>query len=176
MHLNPPNACLGVVARPTFDGFIIEHTSWSVEFWWTVGLQTVVLLLHFVLLEDTTYDRSAGKVGSRISTQASWLYKRFCTFCTCRTVPRQPSRSEFVSILPLPNIVLQIVDNLLIQFSLYKIPILIFFSPVTILSGIFEMINFGWAVMVNTLLAIFLQELPPQGYGFSPQQAAGCML
>ena len=36
------------------------------------------------------------------------------------------------------------------------------------------MINFGWAVLVSTLLGIFLQEKEPKGYGFTPQRAAGC--
>ena len=60
--------------------------------------------------------------------------------------------------------------------SFYVASFAIFFSPATILAGTFEMINFGWAITVNTLLAIYLQEPPPFGYGFSPQQNAACKL
>ena len=48
-----------------------------------------------------------------------------------------------------------------------------FFRPITILVGIFDMIKFGWGVMQNTVLPLYLQEPPSQGgYNFTPQQNA----
>lgn len=35
---------LGTVAGPTFGGFIVEHVSWTVEFWWTVALQGMIFV------------------------------------------------------------------------------------------------------------------------------------
>lgn len=35
----------GTVAGPTFGGFIVQHVSWTVEFWWTVALQAFIFIL-----------------------------------------------------------------------------------------------------------------------------------
>ena len=52
-------------------------------------------------------------------------------------------------------------------------PVKIFFSPVTILAGLFDMINFGWGVVQNTVLPLYLQKpAVAGGYGFTPQQNA----
>ena len=41
--------------------------------------------------------------------------------------------------------------------------------------GFYQLINFGWFVMVNTLLAIFLESpIEEGGYDFTPQQNAAC--
>ena len=42
----------------------------------------------------------------------------------------------------------------------------------TVLIGVFNLINFGWGVMINSLFSIFLQEPAPHSYGFTPQQNA----
>jgi MFS family permease len=36
---------LGTLAGPTLGGFIVQHVSWQVEFWWTIGLQGLVIIL-----------------------------------------------------------------------------------------------------------------------------------
>jgi MFS family permease len=36
---------LGTLAGPTFGGFIVQHVSWPAEFWWTIGLQALVIIL-----------------------------------------------------------------------------------------------------------------------------------
>lgn len=51
---------------------------------------------------------------------------------------------------------------------------LIGLSPVALLTGIYVMINFGWFVMINTLLTVFLQNPLEGGYAFTPQQNAAC--
>lgn len=51
---------LGTVAGPTFGGFIVEHVNWPVEFWWTVGLQGLALMLVVLFLEET---KSAAMEG-----------------------------------------------------------------------------------------------------------------
>ncbi|MCJ1459192.1 hypothetical protein MMC28_009569 [Mycoblastus sanguinarius] len=52
-------------------------------------------------------------------------------------------------------------------------PFAIGLSPVTLLAGTFQLLSFGWFVMINTLLTVFLQE-PEKlgGYGFTPQRNA----
>jgi hypothetical protein len=48
-------------------------------------------------------------------------------------------------------------------------------SPVGLLAGTYTFGFFGWFVSVNTLLTVFLQEPTEDGgYGFTPQQNAGC--
>jgi hypothetical protein len=48
-------------------------------------------------------------------------------------------------------------------------------TPVVILAGVFNLISFGWFVMINTLLTVFLEEpLKIGGYAFTPQQNAAC--
>ena len=52
-------------------------------------------------------------------------------------------------------------------------PFAIGLSPVTILAGSFQLLSFGWFVMINTLLTVFLQEPEKAGgYGFTPQRNA----
>jgi MFS family permease len=47
---------LGVVAGPTFGGYVVSRTSWPVQFWWTVGMNGFLIILILVLLENTEYD------------------------------------------------------------------------------------------------------------------------
>lgn len=68
----------GGVGGPTFDGFIIEHTNWPVEFWWIVGLQGVTALLAFLFLEETGYHRNGGKLWPQ--KPRSWIQDRLATF------------------------------------------------------------------------------------------------
>lgn len=87
---------LGVVAGPTFDGFIVEHTSWSVEFWWTIALQGIVLILVFSFLEETCFDRSKTILQKEVSRH-SFLVRRLLTFFSTKMVARTPSVSDVVS-------------------------------------------------------------------------------
>lgn len=141
---------LGTVAGPTFGGFIIQHVDWPVTFWWTVALNGVVILLVIGLVEETG---AAGKELPKLSK--GFIANRIATFLPGSRVVSRCSVAEFV--------------------HLYTSPVQIFFSPATILAGLFQLVAFGWFVMINTLLAIYL-ETPEEegGYGMTPQQNAAC--
>ena len=49
----------GTVAGPTFSALISANTAWPVEYWWTVGLLAVTIVLCFLTLEETgSYQQS----------------------------------------------------------------------------------------------------------------------
>ena len=90
---------LGTVAGPTFGGFIVEHVHWTVEFWWTVGLQGLMAVLVFLFLEETGYSR-AEKL-TYVPSHGSWLSKKVSTFLPGNKVVRTRSLSEIVRAIPL---------------------------------------------------------------------------
>ncbi|KAL8951240.1 MAG: hypothetical protein Q9222_002768 [Ikaeria aurantiellina] len=48
----------GVVVGPTLSGFIVGNASWTIQFWWSNGLELIIILLSLAFLEDTSYDRT----------------------------------------------------------------------------------------------------------------------
>jgi len=142
---------LGTVAGPTFGGFIISHDSWDVEFWWVVALLGLVAILSFFFLEETGFSRDGRVLYPQPAN--SFLRNRFDTF------------------FPGTKVVPRISGPELAKFAVA--PFLIGISPATILAGIFQMALFGFFVMINSLLSIFLQEpVMIGGYGFTPQRNA----
>ncbi|SLM41418.1 Major facilitator superfamily domain, general substrate transporter [Lasallia pustulata] len=142
---------LGTVAGPTFGGFVVQSSPWPIVFWWTVGLQALVAILVFCFLEETGFTRDSLRVYPVLPH--SFIPNRIYTFFPgTRVVPR-------VSVS---------------HVAWYAAtPFLIGVSPVGFLICFYQFIFFGWFVMVNTLLAVFLQEPPKHGgYGFSPLQTA----
>ena len=54
-------------------------------------------------------------------------------------------------------------------------PFVIAVSPVVIVVGVYSFVTFGFSVMINILLTVFLQTpVDKGGYGFSPLQNAAC--
>lgn len=51
------STAFGVIAAPTFGGFILGSQEWPVCFWWTVALLGIAALLVFFFLDETTFDR-----------------------------------------------------------------------------------------------------------------------
>ena len=77
----------GVVVGPTLSGFIVDSTSWTVQFWWSNGLEGVIIILSLVLLEDTYYNRTLMSEDSRKRWPDSFLANRVATFfCGSRVV------------------------------------------------------------------------------------------
>lgn len=65
------------------------------------------------------------------------------------------------------------IPNARHQIRSLTAPFAIGLSPVTLLAGSFQLLSFGWFVMINTLLTVFLEEPEKKGgYGFTPQQNA----
>lgn len=86
---------LGVLAGPTFSGFIVQHTRWPVEFWWGVASQGVAAILVFVFLEETGWTRD-GKAQYPKSPE-SWLQNRVATFLPGNKVVPFISAGQLVS-------------------------------------------------------------------------------
>ena len=81
----------GVVIGPTLSGFIVGSAPWSVQFWWTNGLELVIILLSVFALEDTFYDRGADVKGRRRELPNGFIANRMATFfCGHRTLPPIP--------------------------------------------------------------------------------------
>ena len=86
---------LGTVAGPTFGGFIVEHVDWPIEFWWTVGFQGLALILVFLFLEETGFDRDGGSAYS--ARPKPFIQNRVATFFLGVRVVPTTSRAELVS-------------------------------------------------------------------------------
>lgn len=135
----------------TLCGFIIHTAPWPTVFRWTIGAHGLTAVLVFLFLEDTTYPRD-GSTRTK-ETPHSWLSNRCATsFPGHRVVYRNADAYHG----PFDSIIIGL-------------------QPVTIMSGLFLLIAFGWAVATTTLLPVFL-EAPVNpagpgevaGYGFTP--------
>ncbi|MCJ1319887.1 hypothetical protein MMC15_005223 [Xylographa vitiligo] len=143
---------LGTAVGPTLGGFIVESAPWPNEFWWTVGLQGVVIILGFFFLEETGFNRGTEK-DIYPPKPDSFFANRIATFFPGTRVTPRKSVSEVA------------------RYALT--PILIGLSPVGFLAGAYTLGFFGWFVTINTLLTVFLQEpLKAGGYAFTPLQNA----
>ncbi|PNY27015.1 Polyamine transporter [Tolypocladium capitatum] len=141
---------LGVVVGPTFGGFIVATHPWPIQFWWTVGMNGLLILLIVLFLENTEYDRS----GRQPTAASDPLFRRRVKTHLYGSAAIEPvSLSQFFRIL----------GN---EF-------LIGLSPISILGGLVLLIDFGFATMSYILSILFL-ELPVSegGYGFNSNQAA----
>ena len=110
----------------TLSGYISAKAPWPVQIWWTVGAIGLVLLLFFLYMEDTTFDR-IGREEPK--TKQPFLQDRVATFLPGSVVVVQ-SQSY-----------LGFLDSIIIGLQ-----------PVSILGGLFLTLTFGWAVAVTTLL------------------------
>ena len=87
----------GVVVGPTLSGFISGSASWPVQFWWSNGLEAIIILLSFFLLEETYYDRSPKRDITPIGWPKNFVANRWATFlCGSRVLPKT-TMNEVVS-------------------------------------------------------------------------------
>ncbi|KAK5268368.1 hypothetical protein LTR96_006075 [Exophiala xenobiotica] len=144
---------LGTLAGPTFSGFVVGNgASWTIEYWYNVGLELFVVLLVFFCMEETGFSRPGKAQYPKRST--TFLGRAMDAYLF-----RQPS-------VPVGRSAGDIGKLALMPFR-------IGLHPVGILGGLFIMVVFGWSVGVNNLLAVFLQSpVEAGGYGFSPNQNA----
>jgi MFS family permease len=68
----------GASAGPTFSGFISANNSWTIEYWWSVGLLGATLILIFLTLEETGWDRTPG--AKNVVLSDNFLKNRIQTF------------------------------------------------------------------------------------------------
>lgn len=91
----------GVVVGPTLSGFIVGSTSWTVQFWWSNGLEAIIILLSLFFLEDTSYDRAAKGLEQSIVWPKSFWANRTSTFlCHPRIIPPVEAAESVRSPLP----------------------------------------------------------------------------
>lgn len=87
----------GVVVGPTLSGFIVNSTSWTVQFWWSNGLEGISIILTLALLEETYYDRTLVTGENRPRPSDKYFANRMTTsFCGSRIIP-SVSAAEIVS-------------------------------------------------------------------------------
>ena len=84
---------LGAVAGQSLGGFVIQHTSWAIQLWYTIAPQGVSLLLLFLFLEDTSFNRDGTH---NESTSRSWFSKRLASILPGLENKRPASLSEVV--------------------------------------------------------------------------------
>jgi MFS family permease len=68
----------GASAGPTFAGFVAAEAYWPVEYWWSVALTAFTIIIVFLFLEETNYDRSEDAVNR--TKPDSWIKDRLDTF------------------------------------------------------------------------------------------------
>ena len=88
------STAFGVIAAPTFGGFILGSQTWPVCFWWTVALTGIAALLVFFFLEDTTFDRLDPAINQRNTNYTS---SRFKTFFPGKQLKTSAHQESFVS-------------------------------------------------------------------------------
>ena len=76
----------GVVVGPTLSGFIVDSTTWTVQFWWSNGLEGLIIILTLTLLEDTYYDRMVKKEDRKRLPDEFFANRMMTFFCGSRMV------------------------------------------------------------------------------------------
>lgn len=90
----------GVVVGPTLSGFIVGSTSWTVQFWWSNGLEGIVIILTILLLEDTYFDRTLEAEAYRNRWPETFIANRMATLLSKGRVIPSVSNAETVSTSP----------------------------------------------------------------------------
>lgn len=137
---------LGASAGPTFSGFITVHLPWYDEYWWTIGLCCGSIVLAFLFLEETSWNRVDG--AANIVLEDEWFKRKVRTFFPGTKVVPPPTRQDMVESV--------------------VVPVKLAASPVLLLVAGFDAISFGFWVALNALTPVWLQKpVKAGGYGFS---------
>lgn len=91
---------LGSVAGPTLSAFISSGRSWTLEFWWTVGLLGFTIICCFLFMHETAWIREPGAVN--VPAPEGFFANRFATFFFGSKVTPKSTMRQTVSISP-PN-------------------------------------------------------------------------
>lgn len=87
----------GGAIAPTFSAYISARTTWTVEYWWSVGLLAATSILTFCLLEETSFDR--GNLESNLVPPQGFFKNRVYTFLPGNKIVKSASGREMVSII-----------------------------------------------------------------------------
>ncbi|KAL9089904.1 MAG: hypothetical protein Q9159_002261 [Coniocarpon cinnabarinum] len=189
----------GGIMGQSLGGFIIQHTKWTVEFWYTIGERARVEFICYLYLQ-----RSLALYESDMMLTAPWsppasrkydtnLFTAplgialLCTVCLLedttfnrnglvnKSTERSWISTRLATLFAGSENVPRADGSTLLRKTCA--PFLILFSPVTIMAGLFGAIFFGWFSVISNLISIFLEEpwAPRKGlhgYGFSYQQTS----
>jgi MFS family permease len=85
----------GSVAGPTLSAFISSDRSWTLEFWWTVGLLGFTIILCFLFMHETAWIREADAVNA--AAPEGFVANRIATFLPGNKVTPKSSLRQTVS-------------------------------------------------------------------------------
>jgi MFS family permease len=85
----------GASAGPTFSGFIAANQSWTLEYWWSVGLLGFTAILVLLFLEETGFVRTEG--ATNVTPPESFLLNRMYTFFPGNKIVKPTTLAETVS-------------------------------------------------------------------------------
>ncbi|RFU34879.1 hypothetical protein B7463_g1455, partial [Scytalidium lignicola] len=141
----------GSVAGPTLSAFIASGRSWTLEFWWTVGLLGASIIFVFLFLHETAWVREKG--GANPDPPTSFIANRFATFFPGSRITPKASMKQTLRIAATP----------------FQVAV----SPVILIMSVFTLVSFGFYIAMNALTPVWLQK-PTKvgGYGFTAQQNA----
>ena len=88
---------VATIAGPTFSGFIVQHTHWSVTQWWCVGSNALSAILIFLFVEETGYNRDPRAIHQFPRKKQSWIGNRIATFFPGTQVVPVVQASKIVS-------------------------------------------------------------------------------
>ncbi|KAE9379667.1 MFS general substrate transporter [Stipitochalara longipes BDJ] len=141
----------GTVAGPTLSALIAAHTDWTYTYKWTAGLVGAAIILVFLFLQETSWNRAKGATNT--PSPAKFLASRIATF--------------FPGIRVTPN------TTFAQTLKSATTPFIIAASPVTLVLSVYTLVNFGFYVAMNSISPVFLQKpVIVGGYGFSTMQNA----
>ena len=86
---------IAVVGGGTLGGFIAQTKPWDYVFWWTLGPVGAAIIATFLFVEDTGFDRKAGR--KRVMLPKSWFANRIATFLPGTKTQPSGKGKEFVS-------------------------------------------------------------------------------
>ena len=92
------STALGVLAAPTFGGFILTKQPWTVLFWWTVPLLGITATLVILFLEETRHGTENGTEFREKKSPNGYLYSRVMTFLPGIAVSPSISLNQFVGV------------------------------------------------------------------------------
>ncbi|ETS87266.1 hypothetical protein PFICI_01094 [Pestalotiopsis fici W106-1] len=136
------------VAGPTFSAFIVQYHSWPICFWWTVAANGLSAILFFILGEETGWDRVNNRPPSSSPIPRTWIGRR-CALFFPGTRVAAPGK----------------MANIKMSYTVFA---KVFVSPICVLAGVYNLINYGWFVMAGVQIPIIL--VTPRnmgGFGFS---------
>lgn len=95
---------MGASAGPTFSGFITVHLPWYDEYWWTIGLSCLAIILVVLFLEETSWDHQVVDISMErrrnvIATDQTqtWIQSRVMLFCPGTAALKKATTREMVS-------------------------------------------------------------------------------